>query len=88
MSDLLQFILLLPLILIVIFAIKYRRALLSVYKLKKHYKEAQKSAEERARRERVRRQTDDAPSSVEMIDNASLDLEGGEYVEYEEVEDD
>ena len=89
MSDLLQFILLFPLILIVIFAIKYRRALLSVYKLKKHYKEAQKSAEEeRARRERVRRQTDDAPSSVEMIDNASLDLEGGEYVEYEEIEDD
>ena len=67
MSDLLQFILLLPLILIVIFAIKYRRALLSVYKLKKHYKEAQKSAEEeRARRERVRRQTDDALSLIHI----------------------
>ena len=72
MSDLLQFILLLPLILIVIFAIKYRRALLSVYKLKKHYKEAQKSAEEeRARRERVRRQTDDAPSSCLLYTSPS-----------------
>lgn len=89
MSDVLQFILLLPLILIVIFAIKYWRTILSVYKLRQHYKAAQKSAEEeQARRERVRKQTEEAPSSVEMIDNASLDLEGGEYVEYEEIEDD
>lgn len=67
--------------------IKHRRTLITAYKLKQQYQEAQRRAEEeQQRQERVRKNTSPPQSSVEMIDDAALDLEGGEYVDYEEIE--
>lgn len=66
----------------------YRRVLLGAYKLHKGFKQAKQEAEEeRKRQERVRRHTAPPQSSVDMIDDAALDLEGGEYVDYEEVKE-
>lgn len=41
--------------------------------------------EEQKRQERIKKQTDPEQSSVERINDAHLDLEGGEYVDYEEL---
>lgn len=46
----------------------------------------QRYEEEQQSRERARRTEDPDQTSVERIHEANLDLEGGEYVDYEEVE--
>lgn len=67
---------------------RYRNALSAVFQLRKNYKKAQRNAQEEAERyEKVRRHTHPKQTSVEMIDDAALDLDGGEYVDYEEVHD-
>lgn len=87
MGGFLLFVLLVPLLLILYLGYKYRRALLSAYKIREQYREAERRAEEeQQRQERVRKNTEPPQSSVEMIDDAALDLEGGEYVDFEEVE--
>lgn len=88
MGSFLLFILLLPLLLIFYFAFVYRRTLVKAYKMREQYKEAQRQAEEeRDRQERVRKQTDPEQSSVERIKDASIDLESGEYVDFEEIKE-
>ncbi|MDO5017062.1 MAG: DUF4834 domain-containing protein [Porphyromonas sp.] len=87
MKGLLLLLLFIPLLLIVYMVIRYRRALVTAYKVREQYKEAKRKAEEeRQRQERVRRTTNPNQSTVEMIDDAALDLEGGEYVDFEEIE--
>lgn len=76
----------LPLVLIIAMVIKYQRTIKSVYKLRQQQQEARRQQEAEAeRQERVRKRTNPSQSSVEMIEDANLDLEGGEYVDYEEV---
>ncbi|MBR8702936.1 DUF4834 family protein [Porphyromonas levii] len=88
MGSFILFILLLPLLLLLYFAFVYRRSLLGIYRMREQYKEAQRQAEEeQERRERVRKQTEPEQSSVERIKDASIDLDGGEYVDYEEVKE-
>lgn len=58
----------------------------AAYRLKQAHDSQRKAYEEdRAREDRARKRTDPEQSSVEMINDAHLDLEGGEYVDYEEV---
>lgn len=60
---------------------------MKVYKMRSNLKEAQRQADEEARKERVRKRTNPDHSSVDMIQDASIDLEGGEYVDYEDVKE-
>lgn len=88
MGSFLLFLLLLPIIILLYLAFVYRKTLVKAYKMREQYKEAQRQAqEEKERQERVRKQTDPEQSSVERIKDASIDLEGGEYVDFEEVKD-
>lgn len=80
------FILLLPLIIILYFLIINWRSVRAAYKLKQAHDSQRKAyEEEKAREERARKHTHPEQSSVEMINDAHLDLEGGEYIDYEEV---
>lgn len=82
------FLLIVPLLFLLYIVFVYRKSLVKAYKMREQYKEAQKRAqEEQERQERVRRQTDPEQTSVERIKDASLDLEGGEYVDFEEVKE-
>lgn len=86
MGSFILFLLLLPLFVIIYIALVYRKSLVKMYKMREQYKEAQRQAEEeQERQERVRKQTDPEQSSVEKIKDATIDLKGGEYVDYEEV---
>lgn len=59
----------------------------AIYKAKKMHDQAQQQYEEELKqREKARRTEDPEQSSVDRIHEANLDLDGGEYVEYEEIE--
>lgn len=76
-----------PLIVILYLLFRYRDLVLKAYKVSQAQKQAKREqAEERARQERVKRNTNPDQSSVEVLRDALIDYEGGEYVEYEEVE--
>lgn len=78
----------LPLVLIFYLVIKYQRTIMAFYWLRQQHKEAKMRQEAEAdRQERVRKRTHPEQTSVEMIQDASIDLEGGEYIDYEEVSD-
>lgn len=51
-----------------------------------HAEAQQRYEEEQERRERERQTINPDQSSVEKLQEANLDLEGGEYVDYEEVD--
>lgn len=79
---------LVPLALLLFFIIKHQKTLHNIYKIRQQQKEAQERAEEeRQRQERVRRHTHPEQSSVDLIKGTHMDLDGGEYVDFEEVSD-
>ncbi|MDN4753494.1 DUF4834 family protein [Porphyromonadaceae bacterium W3.11] len=79
-------IILLPIILVAYLLIKNWRLVRAAYKINQTQKAQKKQyQEEQERSERVRKRTRPEQSSVELINDAHLDLEGGEYVDYEEV---
>lgn len=77
---------LLPLVAIIYLIVKHQRTIKQVYDARKAYRQAQeRAAEEQERQERVRRRTHPEQSSVDLIQETRQDLDGGEYVEFEEV---
>lgn len=79
-------IILLPIILVFYLLIRNWRLVRAAYKINQTQKAQRKQyEEEKERSERVRKRTRPEQSSVELINEARLDLEGGEYVDYEEI---
>ncbi|MDO5035660.1 MAG: DUF4834 domain-containing protein [Porphyromonas sp.] len=76
---------LLPLYFIIRIYLRHQETIKKVYRLRKEQQAAaEREREERERRERVRRTTDPDQTTVERIQDTSVDLDGGEYVNYEE----
>lgn len=86
--SLLLLILLLPIFYLIYLLIKYRQQVLTVWRMQQLHKEQKaRYEEEQKRQERVRRRAHPEQSSVELIEEAKLDLDGGEFVDYEEIEE-
>lgn len=61
---------------------------MTVWRMQQEHRAQQaRHAEEQARQERARQRAEPTQSSVEMIEEAKLDLDGGEFVDFEEIKD-